>query len=367
MPTLTSADLSTAVSAITARAAATHAEPVDGFPHYADMRTGKWTRSPDGDWTGGFFVGQLWLAASAGELTDAQAAREWTERVRPRAASSTIFRGFLFWYGAAIGHQLLGDERAGEVALEGALALANSFHPAARLLPLGASAEEAHSVSDTDTNIDGVPGGAPLLYWAAEMTGDDSLRHKARSHVERHLDFLVRPDGSVVQSARFDAETGERTATYTHKGVTDTSTWGRAQAWAMLGAAQAAQRDPEPFTDRATQLCDWWCDHLPEGEVAYWDFDAPEHEDDPLLDTSATAIAAAALLKMRGLTPHTERYQDLAERMVAALVERHLSPQVTPTDRPASSATPAITSGSDWQPTTNSCGARTSCSSPCWR
>ena len=316
MPTHTSADLSAAVSAITARAAATHREPADGFPHYADMRTGEWTRSPDGDWTGGFFVGQLWLAAAAGELPDAQPAREWTERVLPRAASSTIFRGFLFWYGAAIGHQLLGDERAGEIALEGAQALADSFHPAARLLPLGASAEEAHSVSDTDTNIDGVPGGAPLLYWAADMTGDDSLRDKARSHVERHLDFLVRPDGSVVQSARFDAETGERTATYTHKGVTDTSTWGRAQAWAMLGAAQAARRDPGPFTDRAIQVCDWWCDHLPEGDVAYWDFDAPEHEDDPLLDTSATAIAAAALLKMRGLTPHTDRYEDLAERMV---------------------------------------------------
>lgn len=328
-------DFQAAIAAITKRAAATHAEAETGFPHFADMHTGEWTRSPDGDWTGGFFVGQLWLAAAADERHDSAPAAEWVERVLPRATSDTIFRGFLFWYGAAIGHQLLGHDRAGEVALEGALALADSFHPAARLLPLGSSAEEAHSVGENETNIDGVPGGAPLLYWAADMTGDESLREKARAHVTRHLDFLVRPDGSVVQSATFDPDTGELVKTYTHKGVTDDSTWARAQAWAMLGASQATQRDPDLFTERAIQVCDWWCQHLPAGDVAYWDFDAPEHEDSPLLDTSATAIAAAALLKMRGLgAPRAEQYEQTAQRMVTALVERHLSPEGDP-ERPA--------------------------------
>lgn len=335
MPKLTTAAFSAAIAAITNRAAATHAEGKDGFPHFADMHTGEWTRSPDGDWTGAFYVGQLWLAAATSELHDVATAAEWVERVLPRASSDTIFRGFLFWYGAAIGQQLLGHDRAGKVALEGALALADSFHPVAKLLPLGSAAEEAHSVGANETNIDGVPGGAPLLYWAADITGDESLRGKARSHVRRHLDFLVRPDGSVVQSATFDADTGELVRTYTHKGVTDDSTWARAQAWAMLGAAQAAQRDPDLFTDRAVQVCDWWCEHLPAGDVAYWDFDAPKHEDSPLLDTSATAIAAASLLKMPSLgVPRADEYEETARRMVTALVKRHLSPEGDP-DRPA--------------------------------
>jgi len=327
--------LSDAITAIVNRAAATHAAGTEGFPHFADMHTGEWTRSQNGDWTGGFFVGQLWLAAAAGALHDAQFAQEWTERVLPRAKSDTIFRGFLFWYGAALGQQLLGDERAGKVALEGALALADSFHPAAGLLPLGTAGEEAHSVGPNETNIDGVPGGAPLLYWAAEVTGDESLREKARSHVTRHVNFLVRPDGSVVQSATFDAETGNLVRTYTHKGVTDDSTWARAQAWAMLGLAQAAQRDPQLFAAKAIRVCDWWCDHLPLGDVSYWDFDAPSHEEKPLLDTSATAIAAASLLKMRGIpAARADEYDATARRMVAALVTRHLSPGGNP-DRPA--------------------------------
>ncbi|QPP10315.1 hypothetical protein G4Z16_01110 [Streptomyces bathyalis] len=290
------------------------------------MATGEWTRSPNGDWTGGFFVGQLWLAAATGN-GPVETARTWTERVRPRAASDTIFRGFLFWYGAAIGYRLTGDEYAKKAALEGAYALAESFHPAAGLLPLGSTAEEAHSVGADETNIDGVPGGAPLLYWAADLTGDESLRLKARSHVARHLELLVREDDSVVQSASFDANTGALIKTYTHKGIRDDSTWARAQAWAMLGTAQAARYEPDAFTADAVRVCDWWCDHLPEGKVAYWDFDAPQHEPEPLLDTSATAIAAAALLKMRTVNPaRADEYERTARDMVAAMVEHHLSP-----------------------------------------
>jgi unsaturated chondroitin disaccharide hydrolase len=227
---------------------------------------------------------------------------------------------------AALGQRLPNDDQAGKIALDGALALAGSFHPAAALLPLGPEAEEAHSVGASETNIDGVPGGAPLLYWAADRTGDSTLRDKARSHVARHLDYLVRADGSVVQSATFDPITGNLVRTYTHKGVTDDSTWARAQAWAMLGLAQACQHDPGYFTSRAIQVCDWWCEHLPAGDVSYWDFDAGKHEARPLLDTSATAIAAASLLKMRHVAAdRAGDYDRVRRRMVAALVERHLS------------------------------------------
>ena len=35
------------------------------FPHWADPATGEWTTTPHGDWTGGFWIGMLWLAAAA--------------------------------------------------------------------------------------------------------------------------------------------------------------------------------------------------------------------------------------------------------------------------------------------------------------
>lgn len=324
---MTTHTLSEAIDRMLDRLARTAAEEDPGFPHFADATTGAWTRTPTGDWTGAFFVGQLWLAAAT--TTDSQwhqLALEWSERLSPRAASETVFRGFLFWYGAAIGAVLLDDQRAGQIALDGARSLAASFHPRGRLLPLGAAAEEAHSVGPEETNIDGVPGGAPLLYFAADRTGDARLAEIAGSHVRRHVEFCVRPDASVVQSATFDPQTGDLLRTYTHKGVRDDSTWARAQAWAMLGLAQAALRDPA-FTDDAVRVSDWWIARLPPGGVSYWDFDAPAVEPDPLPDTSATAIAAASLLKAAALDAgRADTYRDAAETMVRALISRHLTP-----------------------------------------
>lgn len=303
--------------------------PSAGFPHYADPTTGAWTRSPAGDWTGGFWIGQLWLAAElTGEGTYVDLAREWARALRPRAASETIFRGFLFWYGAAVGARLHGDELARGVACEGARGLATLFNPRARLIPLGAEAEEASDVGRSEANIDGVPGGTPLLAWAARETGDDRLRQIAAEHALGHVELCVREDGSVCQSASFDPRTGALRRRYTHKGVRADSTWTRAQAWAMLGFAQATHAGVDAL-EVARRVSDWWCDRVPDGGVAAWDFDDPAGP----RDTSGTAIAAAALLKLAPLAPdRADRYRATASRMVDALVECHLT-GVQPADR----------------------------------
>lgn len=321
------AKLDQAVDLMLQRLRATADEPSQEFPHFADQDTGTWTRTPDGDWTGSFFVGQLWLAAAAtGDPGLRQLARTWAQRVLPRAESETIFRGFLFWYGAGVGAVLLGDDEARDVAVVGARALSNSYWPEAGLMPLGPAAEEAHSTGSGETNIDGVPGGGVLLLWAADELNDAEMSARARSHVNRHVDLLVRDDGSVVQSASLDPVTGQLRKTYTHKGISDDSTWARAQAWAMLGLAQTAPHDPT-VGDVTRRVCDWWCHHLPAGGVSFWDFDAPATEAEPNLDTSATAIAASALLKVSALgLEGTADYREAAKKMVSALVEHHLTP-----------------------------------------
>ena len=91
------------------------------FPHYADPRSGDWTTTPDGDWTGGFWPGMCWLATkSTGGARYRRWALEWAERLRPRATSDTVFRGFLFYYGALLGAVLGDDARARAIAPAGA-------------------------------------------------------------------------------------------------------------------------------------------------------------------------------------------------------------------------------------------------------
>ncbi len=302
-----------------------------GFPNFADPETGEWTTSPQGDWTGGHWVGELWLARGmTGEDRYGEWAAEWCEALRPRAASNTIFRSFLFYYGAALGDVLLDDRRASDVALEGARGLLGLYNPKAGVIPLGTEAEEASDVGDGEASIDAVGAISALFGWASKKTSDTSFRDAALRHAERHIEFCVRDDASVCQSASFDPESGEVVRRYSHKGYSDDSTWARAQAWGMLAYALSARWMPErvEFLETAVRVADWWLEHVPEDRVAFWDFGDPGIPNVER-DTSATAIAAASLLKLAELVQDDglkSRYRDTARETVRALVADYLTP-----------------------------------------
>lgn len=318
-----------AIDQLTDRVDQTIEQVTDGFPHYGDPGSGRWTTSPNGDWTGGYWTGMLWLAHHrTGTDRYREAAERWTELLRDRVNDETVFRGFLFWYGAALGHVLQGHAGAREMALAGAKGFATLYNPAAGAIPLGSQAEEATDVGRGDANVDCVQGCA-LLVWASDELGDPTLREIGLNHARRHIEFCVRDDGSVCQSARFDPDTGAMLGRYTHKGYGDDSTWTRAQAWAMLGYATAAARAPEDprFMQVARATADWWLANKPEDHVAYWDFDAPR-EPSTERDSSGSAIAAAALLKLAALAEGSsaERYRNAAASTVQALVDDYLTP-----------------------------------------
>ncbi len=302
--------------------------PPGPFPESADPATGRWDTTPDGGWTGGFWIGQLWLAGACRDGDGdrdrrRESALQWARLLAPRAQSPTIFRGFLFYYGAVVGHLLTGEPELRELALAGARGLARDFNEDAGLIPLGEGAEEAHAVGADQTNVDGVSASA-LLLWAAAESGEERLREVALRHALSHEALCVRDDDSVCQSAVFDLKTGTLVARYTHKGVADDSTWARAQAWAMVGYALAARWAPEEprLLALAERVADWWIAHVPGDLVARWDFDVPL-EEDPAHDTSATAIAAAALLKLAELSgdpARRERYARHADATIDALL-----------------------------------------------
>jgi unsaturated chondroitin disaccharide hydrolase len=123
---------------------------------------------------------------------------------------------------------------------------------------------------------------------------------------------------------------------YTHKGASDTSTWGRAQAWGMLFSAQSylADREQPAWIAAAERGADWWLAHVPADRVAFWDFDDPAIPDTER-DTAATSIALAALIRSSRLAPSQAsrtRYATAAEATARALVDRYLTP-TAPGDR----------------------------------
>ncbi len=306
------------------------------FPHWADPETGAWTTTADGDWTGGYWIGMLWLAAVAtGEARYRSSAAFFAERLGDRVGTQTVFKSFPLYYGAALGailHDLSGPR---EAALATARSLVELYAPPLRLIPLGAQAEEGAHVGAAETSIDSLQA-APFLFWAAAETTDTTLRDVAVSHAETVIPLHLRADGSFIQSSSLDPVSGRLIRHYTHKGHSDTSTWGRAQAWGMLFSTQSylADRSRQAWITAATRGADWWLAHAPADRVAFWDFDDPAipHTE---RDSAATAIALAALLKLGRVAPSVadrSRYREAAEATARALVERCLTP-TDPTDR----------------------------------
>jgi unsaturated chondroitin disaccharide hydrolase len=308
-----------------ARVRATHQMGLRGFPHYADTTTGEWTVTPDGFWTGGFWPGCLWLAADRTK-DDAllTAAGSWTERLRERTESQSVFKGFLFHFSAANGAMIAGDADAEKLGYLAAESLKRAFIPELGLIPLGKDAEEAHTVGDDETNIDGISASL-VMGWAGVRQGDRSMIDAAITHALKSGEYCVREDGSVLQSASFDAETGALVRNYTHKGYRDDSVWTRAQGWAMLGFSYLAGIDPADarLLKMAEAVCDWWIANIPDDLIAYWDFDAPRGAQEPR-DTSGTAIAVASLLRLAHAHPEREKaeaYRRFAERTAQALCD----------------------------------------------
>ena len=319
-----------AIDRMLARVQDTAARVTDGFPHWADPDTGRWTTTPDGDWTGGYWIGMLWLAAAAtGEARYRQWAAPLAERFRVKIDAETVFKSFPVYYGAALGAILHGAAGPRDIAVQTARSLARLYAPALRLVPLGAQAEEGAHVGNTETSIDSLQA-APFLFWAAGATGEQKLHEVATHHAETIIPLHIRPDGSFIQSSSLNAATGRLVRHYTHKGVSDTSTWGRAQAWGMLFSTQSwlAERRRQTWLAAAVRGADWWLARAPADRVAFWDFDDPAIPDTER-DTAATAIATAALLKLARVAP-TEagraRYGEAAEATARALVERYLTP-----------------------------------------
>jgi unsaturated chondroitin disaccharide hydrolase len=334
---MTASPWTSAIDRMLTRIRDTAAQVKDGFPHWADPETGRWTTTPDGDWTGGHWIGMLWLAAAAtGEVRYRAWAEPFVERLRARIDAETVFKAFPAYYGLALGAILHDAVDPREIALATARSLARLYAPTLGLVPLGAQAEEGGHVGASETSIDSLQA-AVFLFWAAAATGDAKLREIATHHAETIIALHLRDEGSFIQSSSLDAKTGRLVRHYTHKGVSDTSTWGRAQAWGTIFSTQCylADQTRHGWLAAAVRGADWWLAHAPADRIAFWDFDDPAIPNTER-DTAATAIATAALIKLSRIAPgepQRTRYREAAEATARALVER-LTP-TSPGDRRA--------------------------------
>ncbi|ENO90240.1 hypothetical protein [Thauera linaloolentis] len=256
----------------------------DRFPLFRPAAAAEWTSSRRGSWLGGFWAGLWWLrAARYGRTHDLETARIWSTRLASSLPEPSINRSFVFWYGAAVGYHVCGNDAARRLAVQAAHAIAGDFDPSLAACTVG----PGMGAGEPGARLVNVDALAPTLALLHDYGGTEGLT-KAHLHLQTCLRYLATEHGAWRANAILEAN-----------GIIladEAGAWPRGQAWAMLGMAEAVRLYGLCYRDAALQACIHWMQHWGEGAE---DGTSSRASHDP----SAQAIAAVAMLKLYRLLP----------------------------------------------------------------
>lgn len=277
------------------------------------------------EWTNGFWTGQLWLAY---ELTGArryfdaaqQQVESFAERIQQRINVDHHDLGFLYSLSCVAAYKITGSHFARTAALAAAECLLERYLPVAGIVQawgdLRDPDEAGRMIIDCNLNL-------PLLYWASEETGERKFREAADTHIQKAMQYLIRPDASTFHTYFMDIETGAPRKGTTHQGFSDSSCWARGQAWGISGLPLVFAHHPDPqLIIQACRLTNYFINRLPEDLICYWDLIFTEGNEPR--DSSAAATAVCGILELLRHLPDTDpdkaQYQRAARGMMGQLI-----------------------------------------------
>lgn len=270
-------------------------------------------------WVSGFFPGTLWrLYELTGDSKWKAYARIWNWKLEPlRSFSDHHDVGFMVGCSFGNGYRLTSDEEYSKIIVDAAAALCTRFDE-----KVGA----IRSWNNPDPNkylviIDNMMN-LELLFMATKISGDKKFYDIAVKHALTTLKNHFRPDGSSYHVVDYNPSTGGVNKKHTAQGYADESAWARGQAWGLYGFTMMyRETGDKKFLDQAEKIASFLLGHknLPEDNVFYWDFNAPDIPAAPR-DVSATCIAASALLELSDFSKADgDRYFTAAEKMLESL------------------------------------------------
>ncbi|MGX7417366.1 glycoside hydrolase family 88 protein [Carnobacterium gallinarum] len=288
---------------------------VDG--HYNDMNEINiaW-------WTNGFFAGTLWQLY---QETQEVAYRENAEKIESLLDRSLIEFvglhhdvGFMWLHTSVANYRLTGDEFSKTRAIHAATLLAGRFNLNGGFIRAWNKDFLGWVIIDSMMNL-------PLLYFAAEVTGDTRFAQIATTHADTIIEHLVRPDGSVGHIGSFDSETGAFIELLAGQGYAPDSAWTRGQAWAIYGFALCYKyTKDERYLAVAQKIANYFIAHVSQTDyVPIVDFKAPIGT--TKLDTSAGTCAACGLLEIAEYVNESDAvlYRQVAEKILRNTEEKH--------------------------------------------
>jgi len=306
-------------------------ELIHKYPDFYPMYTqnGRWKHDGPAwtNWCDGFLPGMMWIFERRARQENGGGPSPWLEQAihytKPLEArkndKDTQDLGFFFLSTYHRWYKLSKEPALNDVLIEAGRTMAQRYQEKGQYLRSFISADSLFI--DIMMNVG-------IVFYAARETGDRRLRDIAIRHCLATRRCLVRGDGSTAHEGIFDVSSGEFLRQSTQQGYRSDSCWSRGLAWAMYGFTVAFEytRDPR-FLQTAEACAMYYIVNSHSDGVPPWDFNAPANNRQ-LLDTSAAAIAAAALLRLRAAAPdriHSHFYWSTAVLIVRTLCEKYLA------------------------------------------
>jgi unsaturated chondroitin disaccharide hydrolase len=280
------------------------------------------------DWTTSFWTGMLWLAYEVTGDPKYRAAAEihvdsFAERIDNKIDVDTHDLGFLYTLSCVSAYRLTGNEKAKNSALKAADHLMTRYYEKAGIIQAHGDLNDpklrGRIIIDCLMNL-------PLLYWATEMTGDESYKSAAYNQLINTIKYIVREDASTYHTYYFNTETGAPKNGDTLQGATDDSCWSRGQAWGIYGCMLSyVYLKEQSFLEISQSLANYFLNRCPEDFVVYWDLVFTDGSGE-VKDSSASTIALCGLMELTKWLPEGEikhYYSNAASSILLSLIDNY--------------------------------------------
>jgi len=279
-----------------------------------------------GDWTSGFFPGELWyLYAYSKNIKWRRLAEKFTANIEQEQFNGrTHDMGFKVYCSVGNAYLLTKNDHYKQVLIQSAKTLSTRFNKTAGVIRSWDHNKDKWAypvIIDNMLNLE-------LLFEATKLTGDSSYYKIAVSHANKTMENHFRKDFSSYHVVDYDSTTGKVLKKTTHQGYADQSAWARGQAWGLYGYTMCYRETKDPkYLKEAQNIAGFIFSHpnLPKDLIPYWDFNAPGIPNEPR-DVSAAAVMASALLELSTYSRNGQYYRSLAGEILSNLTKAYRAP-----------------------------------------
>lgn len=301
-----------------------NASLADGIPKSMDKDGNITWCNPKWDWVEGFFPGMCWQIYEVSENKNYLKEAEFFQNkiIDHRFYEKSHDLGFVFDCSFGRGYEITGSDSMKQVLIDAANSLISRYDPRVGCIQSwcmeGLTPKnwmfnrgwEFPVIVDNMMNLE-------LLFMVSEITGDPKYRELAIAHADLTIKNHYREDFSSYHVVDYDKETGKIRSKETAQGFAHESAWARGQAWGLYGFTVCYRYTKDKkYLLQAEGIAGFLLENLPDDMIPYWDFNAPNLNEEQK-DASAGAIIASALIELDSFS--NQDYLDDAYKILEKL------------------------------------------------